>query len=291
MSPRAVLVVWFGIGVALATLYLLRRDLRSWQLPACAFMAFAFAVWEHLKHRSDPFQQAGWAFGFFAFMVAVLFRDVILPVVSERLVLALSLIFWYGLITLYPGDGAPTLVVALCSLPTAASLYVAFARPHLGFWSKLLLYSWYLVMVVALGALTFPFGNLSIFDARRPLPWLEPIDGLATGMAFSYLATNATYLFLLVPLPSRGQSFAKRMEEWHELTDLMTQRCDDDGPTHAQALAIIAFMGGALLLNGELRVLPASLAVSIAVIVTAVVLGSPTLGRQSPQAWRGGLSN
>jgi hypothetical protein len=35
--------------------------------------------------------------------------------------------------------------------------------------------------------------------------------------------------------PGKHQSWADRMRQWHELTDLMTQRCAEDEPTHSQS--------------------------------------------------------
>jgi hypothetical protein len=135
------------------------------------------------------------------------------------------------------------------------------------------LYTWYLVIIVFLGCLQFPFGNLSIFHDGSALGWLGPIDAFATGMASLYLLTNAYYLSELLPIPGRNQSFSDRMKDWHELTDLMTQRCSDqDGPAEGPAFAIIGALGLLLLLNYVLELLPNSLVISAAIILAAMLL-------------------
>jgi hypothetical protein len=74
--------------------------------------------------------------------------------------------------------------------------------------------------------------------------WIGASDRVLWGMAFLYLAINATYLYYLVPIPGRGQSWVDRMKEWHAFTDLMTQRYDGDPPRLRQALVIALGQAG-----------------------------------------------
>jgi hypothetical protein len=43
-------------------------------------------------------------------------------------------------------------------------------------------------------------------------------------MAFLFLAVNATYLYMLIPITGKTESWRDRLKEWHELTDEMAQR-------------------------------------------------------------------
>jgi len=277
MSPRAILILCFGIGVALETLYLIRADIKWGQLGACVgIVLFGIAVGLIRDRHPNPVGLAMGGFAVFVFAFAVMFQAEVLPVVTETLVLAYTLIFWYGLNALYPGGHPPQLLLLACALPTLAAMWVALARPRLGFPGKLLLYSWFLVMVVVLAWWQLPWSNLAIFEVRRAVPWLGPLDGLVTGMALMYLCVNAVYLYMLVPIPGRNQSFADRMREWHEMTDLMTQRCDDSGPTVMQAAAIVVVLGGALVLNAVYALVPSRLVISVAIVLSAFAFGRVT---------------
>lgn len=280
MSSRIVLILWFAAGFVLEALYLVRRNPKWSQLQLFAGFAVVVGVADYLVRGGDPAIHIAVWLGLLGLAVALGYQDEILPAVSDKLLLAFTLIYWYGLATeFYHGTSAQRLLLYVSVLPSAASLYVALLRPRLAFWSKLALYTWYLVMVVALGLLQFPFGNLAIFGARSP-GWLGPIDAFATGMVSMYLLTNALYLYMLVPIPGKTESFSDRMKEWHEFTQLMSQRCsDEDGPQDGQAFAILAVLCAVLLLNYEFTLLPPALVISLAIIACAVLLERPPLLR------------
>jgi hypothetical protein len=276
LSSRAVLILWFGAGFVLEALYLVRRNPKWSQLTSLAGFAVVAGPVIYLVRGGDPAIHAAVWLGLLGLVVAMAYQDQILPVVSDKLLLGFTLIFWYGLATgFYRGTSTQRLLLYASALPSAASLYVAVMRPPLGFWSKLALYAWYLVIVVSLGLLQFPFGNLAIFGGRSP-GWLGPIDAFTTGLVAMYLLASAFYLYLLIPVPGRSQSFSDRMEEWHEFTQLMTRRCsDEDGPADGQAFAILAVLGGCLLLNYVFALLPSPLVISLAIIAAAVLLERP----------------
>jgi len=267
-------MLWFGAGFILEALYLVRRNPKWAQLAICAGVALVITVFVHLRDpTSDPLLDVGLGLGMAGIVLAALYQDEILPPVGDKLVLAFTLIFWFGFVTeFYHGTQLQQMLMFAALLPTAGTVYVAAARPALGFWGKLWLYTWYLGIVVFLGWLQFPFRNLSIFYEGADLGWLGPVDAFATGMASLYLLTNAWYLSELVPIPGKTQSFSDRMKEWHELTDLMTRRCsDEDGPGDGWAFAFIGVLGPLLLLNYVFALLPSSLVTSCA-IVSAVML-------------------
>lgn len=272
MSLRLVLILWFAAGFALEALYLVRRNPRWGYLGGCAALVLIGTLWAHLRdHGSSPAASTGFGLVLFALVFAGVYANEILPVVSEKLLFTFTVIFWYGFATgFYHGSSLQQVLAVASLLPTAATVYAAWTRPTLGFWGKLSLYSWYLLIIVFLGWLQFPLRNLSIFDDQAPLGWLGPIDALATGMASLYLAVNAWYLYLLLPIPGKGQSFSDRMKEWHELTDLMTQRCsEDDGPSDKQTAVVLAVIGGGLVVNYLFNLLPNPMAISLAILAAA----------------------
>ena len=144
-------------------------------------------------------------------------------------------------------------------------------KSKLNFWGKLLFYSWFLVIVVTLGLFRFSFSHLSLFFDRAHTPWIGSVDCLLTGMAFLYLIVNATYIWELIPIPGKNQSWQDRMRQWHELTGLMTKRCDDQQPSHLQTVMIIVLQGGGLLLDYQYHLVPAGLLINVLILLPVIL--------------------
>jgi SEC-C motif len=142
------------------------------------------------------------------------------------------------------------------------------------------MYAWFLCTVVSLGVIQFPFHHLSIFLSRQEIPWVTPLDCIVAGMAFLYLAVNMAYLYELIPIPEKNQSWQDRMKQWHELTNLMTRRVEADQPTHMQSLLLLVGVGGALLLIYFFHWLPSGLAINILIVLPCLL----SLGRGSSTA-------
>src|ERR1700722_2811614 len=248
MDERLVLALWFGLGVGLQALLLIRGDW-NWKRLAGGFgIGFVGMFPGRSERHYQPFVHILLSFGFFSCWFAMTFKDDILPVVSEKVLLFYSSIFWFAFFSyFYQGTVLHNVLLVVLLLPSAATVFICFVRPQLTFPWKLYLYAWFLCTVISLGLIQFPYHHLSIFLARQEIPWLTPLDCIVGGMAFLYLAVNIAYLYELIPIPGRDQSWKKRMKEWHELTSLMTQRVAEDQPTHQQTLVLLAGLGAVLL--------------------------------------------
>jgi hypothetical protein len=271
MNEHLVLVLWFGSGIALQALFLIRGDWNWGKLALCvAFGALGMAPGKH-EHVYQPFLHVLFSMGLFAFMFALSFKDDLLPVISEKVLLSYSLIFWFAFFSyFYKGTAWSNALAALLLLPTAATVFIAIQRPVLSFVWKLSLYTWFLCVVVSLGLFQFPFRHLSIFLSPEKSPWLNPLDCIVAGMAFLYLAVNMAYLFELIPIPGKNQSWADRMEEWHKLTGLMTQRFEDE-PMHRLGMLFIVGQGIALLVIYFFHWVSAALAINLFVVLPSIL--------------------
>jgi hypothetical protein len=271
MNEHLILVLWFGLGVALQALLLIRGDWNWGGLALCiAFGAFGMIPGKH-EHIYQPFFHVLLSLGLFAFMFGARFRNDLLPVVSEKVLLSYSLIFWFAFLSyFYKGTTWNNVLAALLLVPTAAAVFVAIRRPALSFVSKLCLYTWFLCVVVSLGLFQFPFDRLSLFLSPERDPWLNPLDCVVAGMAFLYLAVNLAYLFELIPIPGKNQSWASRMKEWHTLTGLMTERFEDE-PMHRMGLLILAGEGVALVVIYFFHWVSAALAINVFVVLPSIL--------------------
>jgi SEC-C motif len=90
-------------------------------------------------------------------------------------------------------------------------------------------------------------------------------------MAFLYLAVNIAYLYALIPIPGRNQSWENRMKDWHELTNLMTRRMDDEGPARLQVLLLLVGLGGALSMIYFFRWVPSGLAINVLIVLPCLL--------------------
>lgn len=271
MNEHLVLVLWFGSGVALQALLLIRGDWNWGRLALCVgFGALGMLPGKH-EHVYQPFVHVLFSMGFFAFMYAMRFKDDLLPVVSEKVLLSYSLIFWFAFFSyFYKGTAWSVGLAAFLLVPTAATVFIAVQRPSLSFARKLSLYTWFLTVVVSLGLFQFPFQHLAIFLSPEKSPWLSPLDCVVAGMAFLYLAVNMAYLYELIPIPGKHQSWADRMREWHELTGLMTERFEDE-PMHRLGLLLIVAQGITLLLIYYFHWVSAALAINLFIVLPSIL--------------------
>lgn len=271
MNEHLILVLWFALGVGLQALLLIRGDWNWGRLALCvAFGALGMLPGKH-EHEYEPFLHILFSLGLFAFMFALRFKDDLLPVISEKLLLSYSLIFWFAFFSyFYNGTAWSNALAALLLVPSAATVFIALQRPSLSFVWKLSLYTWFLCIIVSLGLFQFPFQHLSIFLLPERSPWLNPLDCIVGGMAFLYLAVNMAYLFELIPIPGKNQSWADRMMEWHKLTDLMTERFGDE-PVHRLGMLFIVGQGLALLVIYLFHWVSAALAINISVVLPSIL--------------------
>jgi hypothetical protein len=272
MDPRTILIVSFGVGVALQAMLLMRGDWDWLKLFFCLmFGAFAMLPGRH-EHVYLPLEHLLISLSVFACTFAFLFMKDILQVLSGAVVLSYTLVFWFAFFAyFYDGSSNHQILALLLLLPSVASLIAALQKGALGFVTKLLLYSWFLIVIVSLGLMQFPFSQLAIFFKDQQLPWVSPLESLMAGMAFLFLLVNATYVFDLVPLPGKGQSWASRMKQWHKFTDELTQRIDESPKARWGVAVVLGVEGLALLLNSIYHWLAPGLVVNLAIVIPAMV--------------------
>lgn len=287
MDERTVLIAAFGFGVALQALLLMRGDWNWGKLALCVAMGLVGLFPGKHERVYEPLFHVLMVFSLFSVMFAFLFKEDILPIVTEAILLWYTVVFWYAVYSSsYLSIRTPlgSVWVVLLLLPTAATLYIAAVKTQCGFVLKLGLYSWFLIIIVCLGLLQFPFSQLKLFFKENQVPWVTPFESLTAGMAFLFLLANGVYVYYLIPIPGKHQSFADRMKEWHEFTDLLTQRFDDSQVTLAQAVIALGVGGTALLVNAIYRWFPPELVINVAIVIPAIVFHPRLLGISVPNS-------
>ena len=272
MNERLILILWFAVGVLAQAILLIRNDW-DWGKLALCFGAglIGFIPGKH-EYNYEPLLHIFISLCIFAVTFALAFKEDILPLITEKVLLSYSLIFWFSFFSFFYKDSfVHKTLFCIFLLPSLATLFIVFIKLKLNFWAKLFFYSWFLIIIVSLGLFKFSFGHLSLFFDTHHTPWIGTIDCLLTGMAFLYLAVNATYIWELIPIPGKNQSWENRMKQWHELTDLMTQRCDDQQPTHKQTILILVLQGGGLFLNYQYHLVPAQILINFLILLPVIL--------------------
>lgn len=273
IDQRSILIVAFGVGVALQAILLMRGDWDWMKLGGCLLFAlFGLLPGKH-EHVYQPLFHVLMIFSMFSLMFAIAFMKDILQVLNVALVLSYTLVFWFAFYAYFdmPGHLGSAL---LALLPSVAILIMAARKGPTGFVSKLMLYSWFLIVIVSLGSMQFPFSQLKIFFEDEQLPWVTPLESFAAGMAFLFLLVNATYVFQLVPIPGRSQSWADRMKEWHVFTNELTQRIDNSTVMRVRIAVVLGVEGTALLLNAIYHWLSPALLINLAIVIPPILLGA-----------------
>ena len=294
MDERSILIAAFVGGALLQAIILIRADWNWMKIGVSIFISLGVVAIGSDKASYNQDQHIYLGLFAFAGLIAFLFKEDILPAVSEKLLLSYTLTFWFAFFVYYfKGTPFQIGILCICLLPTAATIVLALKRAVLTTFWKIGFYTWFLCIIVALGLLRYSFAQLSMFYDNRELPWLSPFESLVGGMAFLYLVVNAAYLYYLIPIPGKGQSWDSRMKDWHQFTDLMVQRFDGSPPTHARTLLILILQSGVLLLDYFFHLLPAGFLISGFILLPAVILSlrssqqaGPEEGANTPAAAR-----
>ncbi|HEX3912721.1 MAG TPA: hypothetical protein VHW71_04375 [Steroidobacteraceae bacterium] len=271
MDAHLASVLWFALGVAVQAVLVIRAD-RNWGLLLfCLFFAAAGMIPDRSEVSYEPLEHALVSIGIFGFVLAVTFEKAILPVINEKIVLSYAMVFWYAIFLNIVKLGLPDWLIFASLAPTFATLVIAFTQPPLNLYWKSAMYAWFLVLILSLGLMQFSFGRLIIFTSPEDAPWLSPLECVTTGMAFLYLCVNATFVFRLIPIKGRDQTWEDEMKEWHELTNLMAYRFMD-GPSPALGVAAIAAIeGGVLTANYLYHFISDGLLINLLIVLPGLI--------------------
>jgi hypothetical protein len=275
MDAHLASVVWFAVGVAVQALLVIRVD-RNWGMADWGTLAICVAgsALSMLPSKNEvyvPLEHLLMCIGIFGFVLALLFEKRILPVINEKIVLSYTLVFWYAIYVNFQTLSLPDWLIFASLVPTSATFVIAFTQPALTFPWKVAMYSWFLVLIVSLGLLQFSFARLAIFYSPEQAPWLSPVECLTTGMAYLYLCVNATFVYELVPIPGKTQSWKERMHDWHALTELMAHRFRDEPSASIVAASIFVIEGGVLALNFIYHFIPGGLLINLLLVLPGVL--------------------
>ncbi|HBE88924.1 MAG TPA: hypothetical protein DDW67_07270 [Elusimicrobia bacterium] len=255
MSGAESHALFFSLGAAAHAVWLVRHDLRAGGLGLSALVSLVgFFPGKGETDYSLPGHMV-YAAVIFCAMIAVTFREALLPRVNEKILLSYTLTFWYAFFTMAyePGWWLWDALAAFFAVPTLGVAWLALSSRPLRFGLKLGFYAWYLVLVFFMVLFQFFYGYLLPFFSSAAPDGGSRAGAFLGGMAFCYMVINVTYLYQMLPFRRKRESAAAARRRWKEWTDLMTGRYDDACQLCGwQSFAIVAILGGALAANYSL---------------------------------------
>jgi len=140
--------------------------------------------------------------GFFVLMVAGLFAEEILLVITKSHVLSYTIIFWYvfDIIYLKPNPSSINYgLFALGAVGSAVVLVSSLFKDGVRVFFQPVFYAWYLIVVVFAGVSQFTADETDFFDPNIPAAMLpHPLEVFFAGMALTFLVINISHIGFLV---------------------------------------------------------------------------------------------
>jgi len=208
-------------------------------------------------------------FAVFIFAFAILFKERLLPIINEHVLLVWNLLF---LSVYLPDVLEKNFAFWLVAAPSLFVLFLALTPWKPNKLLKFLFYVWFLVIVVAIGVAHFQM--MPLFHSSASLS----IGGLIAelffgGMSSLWIGVYIVYLFILLPIPSKSQSIRDRIQTWKEDVHLMISRYSDHQLRIPMTISIVLIIGGVLLANHHWKFLSPFLLVNIIITLVPGFLG------------------
>ncbi|MFH0875659.1 MAG: hypothetical protein V1859_07005 [archaeon] len=272
LTPLALSLV-FGAGILTQAVVLLGKKILKDYKMLLFGLAISLVGLTPGKHESNYnlYMHILFCFLYFAFLFSIYFKKEILPVIDERTLLLFNIIL-INLVATYLMIWRNFILLAI-TLPTLAVLYITFSVNKLNFASKLLLYIWFLIMNISLIIFKFSFGAMSFFFNEAEITSYSPIDIFLTGMVFLFLVSNAVYIFELIPIPGKHQSFSDRIKQLKEHICVLVSKYSDEQIKPWFGLFLIVILGGGFYLNFIFHIIPNEILMNFLIVfVTSFLL-------------------
>ena len=179
--------------------------------------------------------------------IFVFFQKRILPPVNELSILVYTIIIWYFLLN----HSVNYILMAFMFFPTCVAIIAAMYPLPFSKEIQVVFYILFLFESLILMWLQITRGSLAISFQLDPNA--SPISYFFSGMVFFTLAMRVISIWLLIPVPSKHQTWANRMKEYREYIHLFPEKYSDQQLRPVIAVCIVALLIATLILNYQFR--------------------------------------
>ncbi len=263
-------VAWLALITGmLLQLTVMILPVRRWDWArylGCAALPVLVFVTEHEKHAEID-ASFGLVFcGMFTLTFALVFQERLLPRLSEVTVLTWTTVLLCVVVEVAPWQFSTYLI--LCAGVAACALVIV--RQKLPSALKVGVYAAFLLGVVAMGALQFRGSDLALIAAGHS----EQLDyryALIDGAAGAYIGVHAVFLFEILPIPGKHESWTDFKTRWTSYIHEIVSRLDDVRLDPRFAVLLVLGIVLAVYANHELGAMPDR------VFANFVLFGLPTI--------------
>jgi hypothetical protein len=227
LNPEAIVLFFAGILAQAIVLLLGKFTLKdAGKILLCWVISLAaFIPGSHGKRFDISFDLLGMA-GLFAIAYAVCFKEKILERINREILMVWTLVGLYNALQIPYVIAHPPLLITLIGLSLVAAIN-AFAGFDRYYGWRVYFYAWFLCLIVSIVASKFAYYTLvSVFGFTEHPPEINPWTMFIIGMMFLYLVINLWYVYELIPLPGKHQSFSDRLRDVEEDLQLLADDYD-----------------------------------------------------------------
>jgi hypothetical protein len=196
----------FFAGVVTQALLFARSVAGAMGALSLALLSLGAAFWFTRNEADRAFGLPVMATLLFVLAFACFYRDNVLPRVTAALVLHYTLLGIYALYSFWNEGPMPLWVLGWFAVPILTSVYLLVA-PSPGKLSKIVAYASFLILLSDLVGRQMPITRVKEIQDAEGFGLALYSYVFVGGMVFLYLASNAIYLLLLIPLAERRSAF------------------------------------------------------------------------------------
>ncbi|MFA9288407.1 MAG: hypothetical protein ACEQSA_00815 [Weeksellaceae bacterium] len=263
----------FGFGVLLQSIFILRKDVFSGLYVLCILVSLTGL----LPGRKEAVYSLDYhivmSFTIFAMLLALMFKDKLMVYINELTLFQITIILIYmNFVIELPFLSWVLPVLTYWSVIFVALLVVTKSLMHQ--YLKIGLYVWFLLISTFILLIQF-IPEIQAF-LSYPVTFRTKTDDMmhafVAGMLFLPLSINFWYLWELVPLPGKRQSFSDKMAEVKEHAKEMKKKYSDYQLTWQNAVYVLMIQGGILIINHQLDIIPNGVAIGISLILVDLMV-------------------
>ena len=249
-------VMWLSLlgGMLLQLTYMI-LPLQRWDwaryLGSAAMPIFVLAKASN-DHAAISASDGLFLCGMFTFMFTLLFQSRLLPRLGEGAILIWTAVLLCVTVELGAWHSPGTYLVLGGGV---AVLGILIARHTLPYVVKLATYAWFLLAVVIIGVLQFHRSDLSLIIAGGS-GYLDYRLALIDGVAGAFIGVHAAFLFEMLPIPGKGESFKDFKSRWTGYLNLVASRLDDQRLSVRAALLLSLGIPALAYVNHSIGLLP-----------------------------------